>query len=71
MQDEVMSKKRGPKPRPDSELRDSSLIVGCRTDWKDWVQRFAKRERTDPAHLVDQGLAGLARIKGFDEPPDR
>jgi hypothetical protein len=69
--DGVMANKRGPKPRPVEERRDSSLIVGCRTVWKDWVQRFAKRERTDPAHLADQGLAGLARIKGFDEPPYR
>jgi hypothetical protein len=66
-----MAKKRGPKPRPAGERRDSSLIVGCRTVWKDWVTRFSKKERTDPSHLVDQGLAELARVRGFDVPPDR
>jgi hypothetical protein len=66
-----MPNKRGPKPRPADERRESSLIVGCRKIWKEWVTRFSKKERTNPAHLVDQGLADLARNKGFEEPPDR
>jgi hypothetical protein len=33
--------------------------------------RFSKKERTDPSHLVDQGLAELARVRGFEVPPDR
>jgi hypothetical protein len=66
-----MAKKRGPKPRPAEERRDSSLIVGCRKIWKNWVIRFSKKERTDPAHLVDRGLADLAQDRGFDEPPER
>jgi hypothetical protein len=66
-----MAKKRGPKSDASRELRDSSLIVGCRTEWKDWVLRFSKKERIAPAQLADQGLANLARDRGFEPPPDR
>jgi hypothetical protein len=67
----VMANKRGPKPRPAEERRGSSLIVGCRSDWKEWVYRFSKSERMAPSDLADQGLAALARLRGFDVPPDR
>ena len=66
-----MAKKRGPKPYLPGERRDSVLTVGCRTVWMEWVQRFGKRERSDPSHLVDKALAELARIGSFEEPPDR
>jgi hypothetical protein len=68
---ECMAKKSGPKPRPKEHRRDSSLIVGCRTAWKEWAERFAKHERTAPAHLVDKALADLAQSRGFEEPPER
>jgi hypothetical protein len=66
-----MSKKRGPKPCLPGERRDSVVSVGCRTDWKDWLERFAHIERTEPSHLIDQALAALARARHFDEPPER
>jgi hypothetical protein len=71
MQDGGMPNKRGPKPRPAEERRDTNLIVGCRADWKEWVHRFARSERTTPASLADQGLAALALLRGFDVPPVR
>jgi hypothetical protein len=67
----VMANKRGPKPRPPEERRDSNLIVGCRADWKEWVYRFSRSERMAPSDLADQGLAALARLRGFDVPPNR
>lgn len=66
-----MAKKKGRKPLVSEELRDSNIIVRCRASYKEWLARFAKKERSNPTYLVDQALAELAKARGFEEPPER
>jgi hypothetical protein len=70
----LMAKKRvkpGPKPAPPGEQRDEIVAVRCRSDWKDWLQAFAERERSTPTTLIDQALADLAAKRAFRGPPKR
>ena len=63
--------KKPTKKQPSEEPRDSLLAVRCKASWKAWVESFAERERVTPTQLVDQGLAELARSRGFEPPPVR
>ena len=47
------------------------IAVRCKPSYKRWLLRFAKDERTTPSQLVDQGLMQLAKIKGYELPPER
>jgi hypothetical protein len=70
-----MAKKRSSKPGARSasqgEQREEIVAVRCKATWKDWLQRFADRERTTPTALIDKGLAELAQRLKFEEPPKR
>lgn len=56
---------------PEDEQREELIAVRCKASYKKWLVRFAKSERTTPSHLVDQGLMQLAKLRGFELPPDR
>jgi hypothetical protein len=58
-------------PPPGDEQREELIAVRCKASYKKWLVRFAKSERTTPSHLVDQGLMQLAKLRGFDLPPER
>jgi hypothetical protein len=67
----TMAKKSRKKPAPPAEQRENIVAVRCKSDWKDWLQRFASKERSTPTNLIDKALADLAAKLGFEEPPDR
>jgi hypothetical protein len=61
-----------PEPLPPAvEHRDTILAIRCRTDFKAWVEDFAKSERMTQTILVELGLVELAKKKGFRMPPER
>jgi hypothetical protein len=64
-------KKTGPKPATPGVQREEIVAVRCREVWKDWLQRFAGKERSTPTNLIDKALADLAVKLGFEEPPER
>jgi hypothetical protein len=68
----IMAKKKSDsQPMPEDEQREELIAVRCKHSYKRWLLRFAKSERTTPSHLVDQGLMQLAKVRGFELPPDR
>lgn len=64
-------KKTNDVPPPADEQRDELIAVRCKRTYKNWLLRFAKSERSTPSQLVDQGLMQLARLRGFELPPER
>jgi hypothetical protein len=67
----TMAKKSRKKPDTPAEQREDIVAVRCKSAWKDWLQRFASKERSTPTNLIDKALADLAAKLGFEEPPDR
>lgn len=43
----------------------------CRSEYRDWLLDFARKERLTPTQLIDFGLIELAKLKGFNPPPER
>lgn len=66
----VRKSNRGRKPKPGGPKR-GTVTVRCEIAYREWLGRFAKAVGTTPSKLVDQGLAEMARLKGFDPPPKR
>ncbi len=62
--------KPGPKPDPANAM-SVHLIVRCRPAWKGWAERYAVHRGSSVAVLVDEALLRLARIEGFEMPPER
>ncbi len=66
-----------PEPinRPVDQWRPAkpiSLQVRSSLEWKAWLERLAKYDRTTAAELADRALASYARSIGFpDQPPER
>ena len=59
-----------PKSAKDKPLR--TIGIKASTEWADWLERFAKHQRTTVASLVDRSLASQAEVVGFAEnPPER
>jgi hypothetical protein len=73
----MAKKKEDPRPKfqPIENWRPSkpiSLQVRSSLEWKAWVEKLAKYDRTTAAELADRALAAYARSIGFpDPPPDR
>lgn len=63
-------KRRGRPPSAEGR-RSFAVRVKGRPEWRDWVIRFAERERCDAAVLVDVALTSLAEARGFEGPPKR
>lgn len=53
------------------EPQVETICVRCTHSFKKWLAGFAKSERVTPSQLVDQGLAYIAKMRGFELPPDR
>ncbi len=46
-----------------------TLGIKASEPWAEWLERFAKHQRTTVASLIDRSLAKQAEAEGFDEPP--
>lgn len=55
--------------KTEPRYRQNSLKMS--KPFKEWLDRFAADQRSDVAHLLEQGLAQLARARGFEPPPAR
>jgi hypothetical protein len=53
------------------DLRNEVVAFRCRGAYRAWLDEFGKAERSIPSVLIDQGLAMLAKSKGFKAPPER
>jgi hypothetical protein len=60
----------GRPPLPEGQ-RPQALTIRAKPPWKEWLVAFANREHVDMADLIHEGLALLAKTKGFDPPPER
>jgi hypothetical protein len=61
------------KGRPKLPSGPKRQILGMRGSepYKEWLARFAERERSDMVDLVDDALAAYATARGFEAPPKR
>lgn len=66
----MAKKKTGPTPRPDL-VRSETIAFKCRPDFKEWVSGFADSERDTPSRLIEMALVELAKLRGYEEPPQR
>ena len=68
-------KKDEPKFQPVEHWKPSkpiALQVRSGPEWKAWLEKLAKYDRTTAAEVADRALAAYARSIGFpDAPPDR
>jgi hypothetical protein len=55
----------------EDEVPSALVAMKCRQEYKDWVIRYAREKRTTPSQLIDGALVSIARIDGFELPPDR
>lgn len=46
-------------------------VLKCTPEYGDWLEKFAKQNRTTVAGLFDQSLVEYAKVKGYDAPPPR
>ena len=62
-----------PRGRPPLTGGQKKHILGLRgrEEYKDWLGRFAERERSDVSDLVDDALVAYANLRGFETPPKR
>jgi hypothetical protein len=71
----MAKKKSAPKKagRPSVLDGPKRQILGIRgsESYKDWLIRFAQRERSDMVDLVDDALAFYAKSRQFEDPPKR
>jgi hypothetical protein len=65
-----VAKKKVSKPAGE-EQREDLIALRCRSEYKAWVVRFAKREYSNPTLLIERALAELAKVAGFEPPPER
>jgi hypothetical protein len=63
----VMARPKSKQGKPAAPLR--TLGIKASAEWADWLERFAKHQRTTVASLIDRSLAKQADVEGFDEPP--
>lgn len=68
---EVQVKKRGPEPKPDAEKKGIIAALRGTEGYRAWMKSFAKFQRDDVAHLIDDALFAFAKERGFDCPPRR
>jgi hypothetical protein len=62
--------KRGRPPTLEGP-RVQVLGIRGRSEWKDWLSRFAYFHRSDMVDLIDDALEAFAKSKGFEPPPKR
>jgi hypothetical protein len=66
----VMARPKQTKDKGPSPLR--TIGIKASQPWAEWLERFAKHQRTTVASLVDRALAQHAESEGFkDVPPER
>jgi hypothetical protein len=67
---EPKPKPRGRPPKPPVSLR--TIGFKATHEWSAWLERFAKRNRTTVAGVIDRALAEMAKAQGDpEEPPER
>lgn len=59
-------KRRG-RPLSTDGVRDRTLTIKGRDDWKTWVQELSDHCRLDLSDLVDAALVDYARGRGFSK----
>lgn len=57
-----------PKKKP---VRETFVTIRCTPAFKAWLVGFAEAQRSSPSHVIDQGVAELARARGVGAPPPR
>lgn len=60
-----------PKKTPKKPVKTRTIGLRTSEEWAEWLERFAKANRTDVAKLIDISLAELAKAQTFEPPPDR
>lgn len=62
-----------PKPVPAEKTNAKPCYNGIKMsrEFKEWLDRFAARERADVTYLLEHGLAALAKARKFEPPPPR
>jgi hypothetical protein len=73
LEEPAVAKVRPRLGRPASQQGPKRQILGIRGSdaSKAWLVRFAARERSDLADLVDDALVAYAKERGFEAPPQR
>ena len=67
---ESPKKKARPGPKPDpAQARSTLVTIRCRSEWRDWLARFAKFKSLDMSEITDEALLRYARSEGFEMPP--
>ena len=68
-----MAKKKAPKPKSEPWGESKPLAAQLRgsTEWKAWLEEFARSNRLSVAGVIDMALTRLAKDLGFREPPER
>jgi uncharacterized protein (DUF1778 family) len=62
----MAKKPEGPQPRR------NALVVRGSIEWREWLKRAAKHEKSTTAEFLDRAAAVYARQIGFKEaPPER
>lgn len=65
-----MARTKSVTAKPATPLR--TIGIKASHEWADWLEKFAKNQRTTVASLVDRALAAHAEAEGFKEhPPER
>ena len=66
----AMARPKSAKAKGPVTLR--TIGIKASGDWAEWLERFAKHQRTTVASLIDRSLAAQAEVEGFKEiPPER
>lgn len=65
------TKATGVPKRIPNRVRSSATNIRSTPEWREWLQRFAERERKDLVDLIDEALLVLARERQFEIPPKR
>jgi hypothetical protein len=67
----LMTKKGGRKPKPESSKMKEYVAIKCRTEFKNWLIRFAASQEMEQSNLIEKALAAFAAARGFEAPPER
>jgi hypothetical protein len=64
-------KKRMGRPPAADGGRTAQYMIRMRPTYKDWLLSYADFRRSDASVVIDQAVAAMAKVDGFEEPPPR
>lgn len=71
MAEPKQAKGKGASPKGASKATAPIRTIGFKAsqEWSDWLERFAKTNRTTVAGVIDRALAEMAKVQEHPEPP--